>query len=163
MVVAISAATPSQFPIAELSLSISAGAAFIRVRNPDMAFLPTRVCAADAFSASVICPNAPRRSVRISPRLRMVPSEFCVAMVISPNALPDSLTSFVSVFIRERSEVPAELALIPEFAISPSASVVSSTEKPNAPATGAAYLNELPSIDTLVFAFVDAAASTSAK
>ena len=45
----------------------------------------------------------------------------------------------------------------------PSAIDVSSAEIPNAPATGAAYWNDSPSIATFVFALLLAAASTSAK
>ena len=53
--------------------------------------------------------------------------------------------------------------MIPLFAINPSAIAVSSTLYPSAPATGAAYLNDSPNIDTLVFEVDEAAASTSAK
>ena len=75
-------------------------------------------------------------------------------------------TSFVGFAIRdmmERKEVPAWLALIPEFAISPIARAVSSAVYPKAPATGATYLNVSPIIPTLVFALEDACANTSAK
>ena len=61
------------------------------------------------------------------------------------------------------SEVPAWLALIPEFAINPTASATSSAEYPIAPATGATYLNVSPIMLTLVFALEDACASISAK
>ena len=54
MVSAMERDVPSQFAMAPDSLSISAGAAFIRARKPDMAFLPTRVSAALAFSDSDI-------------------------------------------------------------------------------------------------------------
>ena len=46
---------------------------------------------------------------------------------------------------------------------SPIATAVSSALYPNAPATGATYLNVSPIIPTLVFALDDACASTSAK
>ena len=57
--------------------------------------------------------------------------------------------------------MPAWLALMPLFAIKPTAMAVSCTEYPSAPATGATYLNVSPIIDTLVLALLDAAASTS--
>ena len=63
----------------------------------------------------------------------------------------------------ERMDVPDCVDLIPAFAISPSASAVSSQENPNAPAIGAQYLNDSPSMETLVFALELAAAKTSAK
>ena len=62
-----------------------------------------------------------------------------------------------------RRDVPAWLALIPEFAISPTAVATSSAEYPIAPATGATYLNVSPIMPTLVFALEDACARTSAK
>ena len=43
-----------QVSMEEDSFSMSSGAAFIRARKPDMAFLPTRASAACAFSDSVI-------------------------------------------------------------------------------------------------------------
>ena len=61
------------------------------------------------------------------------------------------------------SEVPAWLALIPEFAINPTASATSSAEYPIAPATGATYLNVSPIMLTLVLALELAAARISAK
>ena len=54
MISAISSEVPLQLSIAPSSLAMSAGAAFIRARKPDMAFLPTSVSAACAFSDSVI-------------------------------------------------------------------------------------------------------------
>ena len=63
----------------------------------------------------------------------------------------------------ERIDVPDCVDLIPALAIRPRASAVSSQEKPKAPAIGAQYLNDSPSIDTFVFALLDAAARTSAK
>ena len=62
-----------------------------------------------------------------------------------------------------RRDVPAWLALIPEFAINPIAVATSSAEYPIAPATGATYLNVSPIMPTLVFALEDACARTSAK
>ena len=163
MVSAICKDVPSQFAIAPDNLSISAGAAFIRARNPDMAFLPTRVSAALAFSDSDIWSNATLQSAKISERLRIEPSELVVAISIFPKDSEQNLTSPESAVIMERIEVPDCVDLIPAFAIRPSASAVSSHENPNAPAIGAQYLNDSPSIDTFVFALELAAASTSAK
>ena len=53
--------------------------------------------------------------------------------------------------------------MIPALAIRPSATDVSSAEIPSAPATGAAYLNDSPIMETFVLALLDAAARTSAK
>ena len=66
----------------------------------------------------------------------------------------------MSIFLRA---VPAIEPLIPEFAINPNATDTSCTLNPKAPATGAMYLNDSPSIDTFVFEFDAAAASTSAN
>lgn len=52
---------------------------------------------------------------------------------------------------------------MPASAIRPVASVTSSMEYPIAPATAAAYLKVSPIIPTLVFAFDEAAAMTSAR
>ena len=62
-----------------------------------------------------------------------------------------------------RRDVPAIDALIPLFAIRPSATAMSSAVYPREPATGAAYLNDSPIIETFVFAFDDAAANISEK
>ena len=62
-----------------------------------------------------------------------------------------------------RSAVPDWDALIPAFAMRPRAMDVSSAEMPRAPATGAAYLKDSPSMETFVLALELAAASTSAK
>ena len=63
----------------------------------------------------------------------------------------------------ERMEVPDCVDLIPAFAIKPNALAVSSQENPKAPAIVAQYLNDSPSIDTFVFALLDAAVKISAK
>ena len=84
MVAAIFSAMPSQLAIAPLNFSISAGAAFIKARKPLIAFLPTRVSAALAFSDSVSPPKATRQSARISDKLRMEPSAFVVAISTFP-------------------------------------------------------------------------------
>ena len=128
-----------------------------------MAFLPTRVSAAAAFSDSDNPPKAVRQSARMSERSRMEPSALVVAMVTSPMDAPQILTSPVRLVMIVRSEVPAWVDLIPAFAIRPMASAVSSTEKPREPAIGAAYLNVSPIMLTLVLALDDAAARTSAK
>ena len=84
----------------------------------------------------------------------------------TPRASIAPCTSFVGLAILVMillSEVPAWLALIPELAIRPIAVAQSSAEKPSAPATGATYLNVSPIRPTLVLAFDEACAKTSAK
>ena len=132
-------------------------------RNPDMAFFPTSISAVEAASDSVICEKYPRRSVMISPRLLMLPSALVVCTVTSPKERPDNSMSPVKLVSMVRRDVPACVDLIPAFAIRPIASATSSAVYPKAPATGAAYLNVSPIIDTLVFALLDAAAKISAK
>ena len=129
MVSAICKDVPSQFAIAPDNLSISAGAAFIKARKPDITFLPTRDCATLAFSDSDIWSNATLQSAKISERLLIEPSEFVVAISISPKADKQNFTSPESAVIMERMEVPDCVDLIPAFAIKPSASAVSSQEK----------------------------------
>ena len=84
-------------------------------------------------------------------------------MVTSPRVAPWILISPLSSVIILRSEVPACDDLIPALAIRPIASAVSSAEYPIAPAIGATYLKVSPIMDTLVFAFEEAAARISAK
>ena len=163
MVAAMLSAVPSQFSIAEDSLSISSGAAFIKARKPDMAFLPTRDSAAAAASDSERPENATRQSARISDRSLMEPSALEVWIVTSPIFFPAIFTSPARLFMMVRRDVPAWLPLIPAFAIRPIASAVSSAEKPSAPAIGAAYLKVSPIMETLVFALELAAARISAK
>ena len=74
-----------------------------------------------------------------------------------------SLVGFAILVKMLRRDVPAWLALIPEFAIRPIAVAQSSTLNPKAPATGATYLNVSPIIPTLVLELDAAFASTSAK
>ena len=163
MVAAISAAHPSQFSIADESLLISPSPAFIRARNPDIAFLPTNDSAAAAFSDSDKPAKAVRQSARISERSLMEPSAFVVAIVTSPIEDPQIFTSPDRLFMMVLKAVPACEPLIPAFAISPIASAVSSALKPKAPAIGAQYLKVSPIIETLVFALLEAAARISAK
>ena len=59
--------------------------------------------------------------------------------------------------------MPAWDALMPEFAIRPSATATSSTEYPRDPASGATYLKDSPIIETVVLELELAAARTSAK
>ena len=163
MVSAMLFAVPSAFAIAVFSFSMSAGAAFIRARKPDMAFLPTRASAFAVCSDSVIRANPYRRSARMSENSRILPSAFVVLSVIVPSFSPETTSSPFNFVMMVRREVPAWDALIPELAIKPMASAVSSTLYPIAPAIGAAYLKVSPIMLTLVLAFEDAAASTSAK
>ena len=121
MVSAIRSAVPSQLLMALFSFSISPGAAFITARNPLMAFFPTNASALAARSDSDICANAARQSVRISPRLRILPSALVVCTVSSPNASPTKVTSPVRLVSMVLMAVPAWEDLIPAFAISPMA------------------------------------------
>ena len=89
------------------------------------------------------------------PSSRLIPNRVIAAAILS-----DGFAMFVNMV---RSDVPAELALIPAFAIRPRAMETSSALYPIAPATGATYLKDSPSIETFVFALLDAAARTSAK
>ena len=149
--------------MAVFNFSISAGAAFITARKPDIAFLPTSASALAAFSDSLICEKATRQSARMSFNSLILPSALVVRISISPKAAPVNLTSPARLFIMVRIAVPACVDLIPAFAIRPIASAVSSAEKPNAPAMGAQYLNVSPIMETLVFALDEAAAKISAK
>ena len=163
MVSAILAAEPSQLAIALESFSISASPAFIRARNPDIAFLPTNDSAAAAFSDSDNPENAVRQSAKISDRSLMEPSALVVATVTSPMEEPKIFTSPDRLFMIVLREVPAWDPLIPAFAIRPIASAVSSAENPKAPAIGAQYLKVSPIMETFVFALLLAAARISAK
>ena len=93
----------------------------------------------------------------------MDPSAFWISMSRKSIAVADSFVGFASLVRNPRIAVPAWDPLIPALAMSPVATATSSIENPKAPATGAAYLNVSPIMDTFVFAFVDAAARTSAK
>ena len=152
-----------QVEIAVSNFSISPGAAFISARKPDMAFFPTRVSAAAAFSDSVILEKAPRQSAMMSENSLMEPSALVVWIVTFPSSLPDSLSSPCSCVMMVRRDVPAWLPLMPALAIRPIASAVSSAEYPSAPAIGAQYLKVSPIMDTLVLALEEAAARMSAK
>ena len=163
MVPAIFPAAPSALPKALSSFPISLSLEFISAKNPDMAFFPTNVFAAETFSDSESPENASRVSPRMSFKLRMDPSALVVWMRTFPMLFPETVKSFDSPCMIVRSDVPACVLLMPWLAINPRASVVSSTEYPREPATGAAYLNDSPSIWTFVLLFADAVANTSAK
>ena len=163
MVAAISADFPSQFAMALLTFSMSAGAAFISARKPDMAFFPTSASAAAAFSDSDRPPNAVRQSAKIALKSLMLPSALVVAIVTSPILEPQIFTSPERLLMMVRSAVPACVDLMPALPINPIASAVSSAENPKAPAMGAQYLKVSPIMETLVLALLDAAARISAK
>ena len=74
-----------------------------------------------------------------------------------------SLVGFARRVITPFNDVPAAPPLIPAFAISPSATVVSRTLYPIAPAVGATFLNASPRSETLVFDLAQAVARISAK
>ena len=163
MVSAIFSAEPSQLSMAEDSFSMSAGAAFMRARKPLMACFPTKDSAACAFSDSESPEKASRQSPKMSESERMEPSALVVATVTSPMDFPEMVKSLLRLVMTVRRAVPACVDLIPEFAIRPMASAVSSALKPKAPAIGAQYLKVSPIMETLVFALEDAAARISAK
>ena len=107
MVSAMPAAQPSQLSIADESLLISASPAFIRARKPDIAFFPTRLSAAAAFSDSDNPENAVLQSARISDRSLIEPSAFVVATVTSPMEDPQIFTSPDRLFMIVLKAVPA--------------------------------------------------------
>ena len=78
-------------------------------------------------------------------------------------ASPDSFVGLTIRVIIERKAVPASEPLMPWLAIRPTARAVSCILNPNAPATGAAYLNVCPIRATFVFELVAAEANTSAN
>ena len=82
-------------------------AAFISARNPDIAFLPTRLSAAAAFSDSDKPEKAVLQSARISDRSLMEPSALVVATVTSPMEEPQIFTSPERLFMIVLREVPA--------------------------------------------------------
>ena len=108
MVAAISADFPSQFAMALLTFSMSAGAAFIRARKPDMAFFPTRASAAAAFSDSDNPPKAVRQSARMALKSLMLPSALVVAIVTSPMLEPQIFTSPERLLMMVRRETGQE-------------------------------------------------------
>ena len=132
-------------------------------RSPDIASCPARdvaICVCSAFDRPL---NPLRRSDITVSRDFTFPTE---SVNDRPNvfiAVCTSFVGFVSLLNICLREVPASPALIPEFAINPMATPQSSTLNPNAPATGATYLNVSPIMETFVFALDDAAARTSAK
>ena len=131
--------------------------------SPDIASCPPIVAAIFVFSASLKPAKPLRRSPMISFKDFMEPSLFVIEIPSSSIAIATSSVGLASLVIIDRRDVPACPALIPEFAISPIATAVSSAEKPSAPATGATYLNVSPIMLTFVLAFEEAAARTSAK
>ena len=163
IVSAIFSDVPSQLAIAVDNLSISLAPAFIKDKNPDIAFLPTNASALIAFSDSDKLENALLQSFKISFKDRMDPSALVVLIVTSPSLSPVSSMSPARLFMMVLNAVPAWELLIPELAINPIASAVSSALKPKAPAIEAQYLNVSPIMATFVFALDEAAAKISAK
>ena len=163
IIFAISAAAPLELLMASVSFRKSASDALTIASRPDMASLPAMPAAYSAFCASVKSENLSRNSTirelsgfiapLVSVRERFKSSIYAATSL-------DGLAKLVSIL---RKDVPAWDAFIPEFAIRPIATAVSSALYPNAPATGATYLNVSPSMATLVFALELAAARISAK
>ena len=163
MVSAMRFAVPLAFLTAFVSFSISASDAFMMASRPDIPFWPASIAAYCAFSASFSVSNCALVYRMISDKSFMDPSAFWISMSRKSIAVADSFVGFAIRVSHPRSAVPAWLPLIPAFAMRPVATAMSSMLNPSAPATGAAYLNVSPIMDTFVFAFVDAAARTSAK
>ena len=131
--------------------------------RPLMASCPAILLAKSALSASESPANALRRSNMVCRNGFTVPSVF---LMDTPSAFRAFAASAGGADMRtkiERREVPASLALMPEFAIRPIARPTSSTEYLSAPAIGATYLNVSPMSPTFVFELVAAFARTSAK
>ena len=163
IVAAISSAVPLAPLIATVNLSKSVALAFTIVNNPDIASLPAKVVAYAAFSVSVNPANDDRKFVITSAKLFILP---LLSVKLMPNfsiATACASVGFAIFAITFFKVVPAVLPLIPAFAIMPIATEISSTLYPIAPAVAAQYLKLSPIKLTFVFAFVDAAAITSAK
>ena len=163
MVSAMRFAVPSLLSTASVSFSKSLSDPLTTASHPAMAFLPKIADAAAACSVSDISPIFFLRDTMVSRR-------FTDPSLFSTSAMPYlSMYDFICFVGFARfvspvlSAVPAFDALTPAFAISPTATAVSSMEAPRAPATGAAYWNVSPIIATLVLAFDDAAAMISAS
>ena len=156
-------ALPSALLICLVSEAKSLSVAVTMASKPDIPSCPANVAAYSVFCASVSCAKPPRRSIKTSMNGRMFP---LASDRVKPKAFMASLTASVGFAIRDsqlRSAVPAWLALMPLLAIRPNATAMSSTLYFLAPATGATYLKDSPSIATLVLDAADAVASTSEK
>ena len=117
----------------------------------------------NSSSEIISSPKPDRRSPMTWLSVFMLPSSSVRLIPKASMAVPTSLDGFDRFVSTVLSAVPPWLALIPLLAIRPRATAVSSAEKPRAPATGATYLKDSPSIDTLVLALLEAAAMTSAS
>ena len=98
-----------------------------------------------------------------SPRLFIEPSALVIDKPYCSIKTAASSVGLINLVREPLRAVPPCEPLIPALAIRPRAIAVSSAEYPRAPATGAAYLKDSPSMLTLVFAFEEALARTSAK
>jgi len=163
MIAAISCVVPPELLMASVSLLKSSGAALMIASIPDIASLPKSIEAAEACVDSSSPPIFSRSCPMTSPRDSIFPSASVREMPYWSMTVAMFLVGDAMFVIAVRSVVPACDALIPLFAMSPSATAVSSAEYPNAPATGATYLNDSPSMETFVLALLDAAARISAN
>ena len=130
---------------------------------PAMASFPKIVLAAAVCSVSESPPRLPRKLSMTPFSVFMFP-ELSVKLIPYFSIAVAMLSVGAAMFAREVFKaVPAILPLMELFAISPSAREVSSTLYFIAPATGATYLKDSPSIPTFVFALALAFANTSEK
>ena len=163
MVSAIFLALPSALLICSAREAKSLSDAFTIASNPDIPSCPAKEAASCVFCASDNLPKPVRSSPKTSLNGFMLPF---ASVRDTPSVFIASFTSSVGFTIRESSErnaVPAWLALIPLFAIRPSANDTSSMLYFIAPATGATYLKDSPSIATSVLEADEAMANTSEK
>ena len=135
MVVDISVAAPSQSRIAPDSFSTSAGAAFMRASQPEIAFVPAIILPYEVCCSSFSPCHFSRVSAITSPKSRAEPSalknctpSFSVSVPRAPRLFPEAPASVESLVIMERSAVPALVAFMPLFAMRPIISAVSSME-----------------------------------
>ena len=149
--------------IASSSCVTSASVAPSRASRPDMPVVPAMAEAKAAFSVSVISAALLRSCSSTSRRPSMFPETSVREIPYSSIAALAALGGSARRLKSERSVVPACDALIPWLAMRPAASATSSMLYPRAPARGAAYLKDSPSISTLVLELVAVAARTSAK
>ena len=123
---AIASALPLDPFIASVNLSKSAALAFTMVSKPDILSFPAKVVACDAFSVSDKPLNDDRRLFITSAKLfifpllsvRLIPN-FCITAACASVGFAMFAITFFKV-------VPAVLPFIPAFAITPSATEISS-------------------------------------
>ena len=130
-------------------------------KRPAIPVCPAKSAAYSVLSASVSFAKAPLVSDITVAKFFILPSESTRDNPSASIAFCDCFVGFAILVSQERSAVPELDALIPLFAIKPSATDTSSTLYLSAPATGATYLNVSPSIPTSVFDLFAVCARTS--